>query len=434
MKIGDALELLSPRLPTGTLRQRRLGACHTVQDLRAAARRLLPAAVFDYVDGGADQELSLEANTSAFERYGYLPQVLRDVGSPDTTGSFLGHSAAMPLGFAPTGYTRMMHPQGEPAVARAAAEHRIPYVLSTMASTSLEDLAAVPGADAADRWFQLYVWKDRELTRGLVSRAQSHGYRVLEVAVDTAVSGKRLRDVRNGLTIPPALTLGSLLDIASRPNYWMGMLRGEKLDFANVRSDAPGGGHTIEGISDQFDPTVSWEDLARIRDDWDGPLVLKGPLGPEDAMRARALGVDGVHLSNHGGRQLDRTVAPVDLVAPVRSAVGDSFAIFVDSGVRHGSDIATAIALGADACFVGRPYLWALVAGGEEGVGHLVRMLTEEFTRTMQLLGVGSVQELRARGPELLQGPDPSRTAISAVRSPHPAPEGKDPQWMSLNN
>ncbi|MFI8412001.1 alpha-hydroxy acid oxidase [Paeniglutamicibacter gangotriensis] len=428
MKISDALELISPRLPTGTLRQRRLRACHTVKDLRTAARSLLPSAVFDYVDGGADQELSLETNTSAFERYRYLPQVLRDVGSPDTSGNFLGRPAALPLGFAPTGYTRMMHPEGEPAAARAAAEHRIPYVLSTMASTSLEDLAAAPGADAADRWFQLYVWKDRELTRGMVSRAQSNGYRVLEVAVDTAVSGKRLRDVRNGLTIPPALTLGSLLDIASRPNYWMGMLRGEKLEFANVRSDEPGG-HTIEGISDQFDPTVNWEDLARIRDTWNGSLVLKGPLGPEDAMRAQALGVDGVHLSNHGGRQLDRTVAPVDLVAPVRAAVGDSFGIFVDSGVRHGSDIATAIALGADACFVGRPYLWALVAGGEEGVGHLVRMLTEEFTRTMQLLGVGSVQELRARGPELLHCHEPA-----VMRTDRPGQERKSPRWMSLNN
>lgn len=393
-----------------------------MKDLRTAARRMLPAAVFDYVDGGADQELSLETNTSAFESYRYLPKVLRDVGSPDTTGSFLSRPAAMPLGFAPTGYTRMMHPEGEQAVARAAAEHRIPYVLSTMASTSLEDLAAAPGADAADRWFQLYVWKDRELTRGMVSRAQSNGYRVLEVAVDTAVSGKRLRDVRNGLTIPPALTLGSLLDIASRPNYWMGMLRGEKLEFANVRSDEPGGGHTIEGISDQFDPTVNWEDLARIRDTWNGPLVVKGPLGPEDALRAQALGIDGVHLSNHGGRQLDRTVAPVDLVAPVRAAVGESFGIFIDSGVRHGSDIATAIALGADACFVGRPYLWALVAGGEEGVGHLVRMLTEEFTRTMQLLGVGSVQELRARGPELLHCHEPT-----VMRTDRPGQEGKSP-------
>lgn len=415
MKISDALELLSPRLPSGTVRQRRLRACHSVEDLRDAARRLLPRSVFDYVDGGADQELSLKANTGAFGSYRYRPRVLEDVGSPDATGSFFGRAAALPLGLAPTGYTRMMHPQGEPAVAHAAREHGIPYVLSTMASTSLEDLSAAAGADGSDLWFQLYVWKDRELTHGLIRRAQAGGYRVLEVAVDTAVSGNRLRDLRNGLTIPPALTLGSVLDIASRPNYWMGMLRGEKLDFANVRPDAAGGGHTIAGISDQFDPSVGWEDLARIRDAWQGPLVLKGPLGPEDALRARALGVDGVHLSNHGGRQLDRTIAPVDLVAPVRAAVGEAFGIFVDSGVRHGSDIATAIALGADACFVGRPYLWALVAGGQEGVGHLVGLLEAEFTRTMQLLGVRSVRELRERGPELVHAPG------AAARGPlHP--------------
>ncbi|GAA4360250.1 alpha-hydroxy acid oxidase [Paeniglutamicibacter cryotolerans] len=411
MKLVDALELISPRLPSGTLQERRLRSCHTVDDLRRAAKRLLPRSVFDYVDGGADQELSLAANPTAFTGYRYHPKVMRDVSNPNITGSFFGRTAALPLGLAPTGYTRMMHPEGEPAVGRAANTQRIPYVLSTMASTSIEDLATAVGPDS-DLWFQLYVWKDRELTRQMIHRAHASGYRVLEIAVDTAVSGNRVRDRRNGLTIPPALTLGSLLDIGMKPNYWMRMLRGEKLEFANVRSDGPGGGHTIAGISEQFDPSVNWDDLAWIREAWVGPMVLKGPLGPEDALRAKSLGIDGVHLSNHGGRQLDRTVAPVELIAPVRAAVGDGFGVFVDSGIRHGSDIATAIALGADAAFVGRPYLWALVAGGEDGVEHLVNTLAAEFTRTLQLLGVGSVDELRAHGPELLSALSPATAAL----------------------
>ncbi|GAA5227195.1 alpha-hydroxy acid oxidase [Paeniglutamicibacter antarcticus] len=401
MKLTDALGLVAPRLPHGTRSQRRLQSCYTVADLRGAARRRLPRSVFDYVDGGADQELSLAANPSAFSAYRYSPRLMRDVSNPDTTGTFLGRPAALPLGLAPTGYTRMMHPAGEPAVGRAARAGQIPYVLSTMASTSIEDLARATG-DGADSWFQLYVWKDRELTHSMIRRAQNSGYRVLEVAVDTAVSGNRIRDRRNGLTIPPALSLGSLLDIASKPNYWMGMLRGEKLEFANVPSGGSGSGSTIAGISEQFDPSVDWDDLARIREIWEGPMVLKGPLGPQDALHARGLGIDGVHLSNHGGRQLDRTLAPVELIAPVRAAVGEEFGLFVDSGIRHGSDIATAIALGADAAFVGRPYLWALAAGGEAGVGHLIGMLSAEFTRTLQLLGVRSVHELRALGPELL--------------------------------
>jgi L-lactate dehydrogenase (cytochrome) len=298
----------------------------------------------------------------------------------------------------------MINPLGEPAVARAAANAAIPYALSTMASTSLEDLASAPGVDAGDLWFQLYVWKDRALTMELVRRAEHSGYRVLEVAVDTAVSGNRVRDVRNGLTIPPALTLGSILDIGRKPNYWVGMLASPALEFANVSTSA-GGSYTVENISGQFDPAVTWDDLKRLREAWPGKLVIKGPIGAADAKRAQALGIDGVHLSNHGGRQLDRSIAPADLIRPVREAVGDDFGILVDSGVRHGSDIATAIALGADACFVGRPYLWGLVAGGQAGVEHVAGLLSSQFRRTLQLLGMPSVDELRLAGPGLLLPP-----------------------------
>ncbi|MCY0903342.1 alpha-hydroxy acid oxidase [Arthrobacter sp. H14-L1] len=400
MKVSQALKLVSIKPPSGSRTSRRLERCRTIDDVRLAAKRRLPRPVFDYVDGGADSEDSLRNNTDALGRYHYLPRVLTDVGNPDLSATILGRKTAVPLGFAPTGYTRMIDPRGEPAVARAAARAGIPYVLSTMASTSLEDLAEAEGVNSADLWFQLYVWKDRALTLELVRRAWASGYRVLEVAVDTAVTGNRLRDVRNGLTIPPALSLRSLADIGSRPGYWAGMLAGPALTFANVEGRSSG--YSVDNIGRQFDPGVTWEDLDTLRQAWPGKLVLKGPIGPADAKRAQSLGVDGVHLSNHGGRQLDRTLAPVELVRPVRAAVGEDFAILVDSGIRHGSDVATAIALGADACMVGRAYLWGLVAGGQEGVEHVADLLTGQFRRTLQLLGMASVEELRAAGPGLL--------------------------------
>ena len=264
MKLSEAAQLVSLKLPSGTRTERRLGSCRTIEDVRQAAKRRLPRSIFDYVDGGADDEQSLRNNVESFRRYRYLPKVLSDVSSPDISATVLGRKTAAPLGFAPTGYTRMINPLGEPSVARAASAAGIPYALSTMASTSLEDLAASPGANTADLWFQLYVWKDRALTMDLVRRAEQSGYRVLEIAVDTAVSGNRVRDARNGLTIPPALTLGSILDIGRKPNYWAGMLASPVLEFANV-SDGAGGGYTIENISDQFDPGVTWDDLERLR-------------------------------------------------------------------------------------------------------------------------------------------------------------------------
>lgn len=398
MRIHEVRELIQLKPIDLNGRRRRLAAAHTTEDFRLLARRALPRSVFDYVDGGADEETSLRANVDAFRRRRFVPRSLTDVSDPDLSTKILGQAVSAPLGLAPTGYTRMISPLGEPAVAAAAASAGLPYVLSTMATTSLEDVAAA--APEAERWFQLYVWKDRRLTELLVQRAAQAGYSVLEIAVDTAVSGFRVRDVRNGLTIPPALTLSGLVDIGTRPRYWTSMLRHPALRFANVGSGGSDGasGYTIENITSQFDPAVTWDDVARIRDQWPGKLVVKGPVSARDAVRAKDLGVDGVHLSNHGGRQLDRAIAPIDLVEPVRSAVGEDFCVLVDSGVRHGADIATALALGADACLIGRPYLWALAAGGQEGVTRLLKLLTGQLRRTMQLLGVASVDELRHEG------------------------------------
>jgi L-lactate dehydrogenase (cytochrome) len=376
--------------------RRRLSACHDVADLRAAGRRLTPRPVFDYVEGGADEELSVRANVRAFRRWQFRPRALVNVSEPDLSAAFLGSVAPLPLALAPTGYTRMMHPAGELAAARAAQRHGLPYTLSTMATTTIE--AVAEGAQP-DLWFQLYILRDSGLNSELVDRAAAAKYRVLVVTVDCFVTGHRSRDRRNGLVIPPELTAQTLASIAGKPGYWIRMLRGPAIDFANFA------GHsavTIEDTGQLFNPAITWDDIAELRARWPGRLVIKGPLGPADAARAVAAGADGVQLSNHGGRQLDRTVPPADMIAAVREAVGPDVSVLVDSGIRHGSDIAVALALGADACAIGRAYLYGLMAGGERGVNQALDILAAQFKRTMQLLGVPSVPELRAQGRELL--------------------------------
>jgi L-lactate dehydrogenase (cytochrome) len=383
--------------------RRRLSSCHDVYELRRSARRVIPRPVFDYVDGAADEELSMAANTRAFRRWRFQPRALTGITAVDTATKLLDRDLPLPLVLAPTGYTRMMHPAGESGVARAAQRHGLPYTLSTMATTSIEDVAA---AAQPDLWFQLYIQKDEGLTKELVNRAEAAGYRVLVVTVDTFVTGHRTRDERNGLVIPPALTMQTLGNIAVKPGYWMRMLRSEAIDFANFTGTGSGSEvSTIEGTGTMFNPTVSWDDIAALRARWPGKLVIKGPLSAADATRATEAGVDGLQLSNHGGRQLDRTVPPVDLIAQVRDAVGPEVAVLVDSGVRHGADIAVALALGADACAIGRAYLYGLMAGGEPGVDKVIDILTDQFVRTLHLMGVSSVAELRAGGRELLMAP-----------------------------
>jgi L-lactate dehydrogenase (cytochrome) len=289
-----------------------------------------------------------------------------------------------------------LHPSGETAAARAAARRGLPYTLSTMATTSIPELAA---AVHGDLWFQLYILTDKGLTRELVDRAAACGYRVLVVTVDTVVGGRRVRDVRNGLTVPPRLTMRTIADIGSHPAYWMRMLRSPAMKFANL---AVGRSMTIAGSARFFHSGITWDDMADLRERWTGKLVIKGPLGAADARRAVEAGADGLQLSNHGGRQLDRAIAPIDLLPTVRDAVGGDLAVLVDSGVRHGADIATAIALGADAAAVGRAYLYGLMVAGEPGVDKALDLLAEQFRRTLQLLGVTSATELRKHGPELL--------------------------------
>ena len=379
--------------------RRVLRRCHDMDDLRRAARRRLPAPVFGYVDGGADSEVTVGANLAALRRWEFRPRVLRDVGEPDLRASVLGTVLPAPLGLAPTGFTRLVHPLGEVAVARAAASRGLPYCLSTVGTSSIEEIAVL---GLRDLWFQLYVMRDRNIPRALIGRAASAGYQALEVTVDIPVAGRRLRDLRTGLTMPPTLTPRAIAGIAARPRYWISMLRGPALEFASLTPYGAFRTTTIADLAGQFDPTLNWDDLAAIRALWPGRLVLKGPVGPADATRAVAAGVDGIHLSNHGGRQLDRCIPPIDLVRPVREVVGDDITVIVDSGIRHGADIAVALARGADMCMIGRGYLYGLAAAGQLGVEHAIDLLQVQLRRTMQLMGVTSVAELRQHADALV--------------------------------
>ena len=376
-----------------------LRGVHSVADLRRSARRRLPRAIFDYLEGGAEQERTLRANLVRYAGCRFQPRVLSGAGVPDLQTTVFGQRLPIPLALAPTGYTRLIHPDGEAGAARAAGRLGVPYTAATMATTSLEEVAA---ATPGPLWFQLYVSKEWRVTEALVARAQRAGCRALLVSVDTQVAGQRLRDQRNGLTIPPAPSPASLLGIALHPRYWRGLVTGPELTFANFEGASGPAAGGIAEITRSFEPGLSWEHLRRLRQTWTGPLLVKGPLRPSDVARAVAEGCDGVYLSNHGGRQLDRSPHPLDLLVAARQQVGGNVPLLVDSGIRTGADAVVALALGADVCLVGRPYLYGLAAGGEEGVALLIRMLRDEMERTMQLLGVSGTADLRARGAELV--------------------------------
>lgn len=374
---------------------RRLARAANVGDLRRIARRRLPGGVFDYIDGGAEDERTLTRNSEAFAELTFRPRVLRDVGSVDPSTTLFGRHLPLPLVLAPTGFTRIADPQGELAVARAAARADLPYTLSTLATRSIEEVAAV---SAGPKWFQVYVWRDKELVREMIGRAAGAGYEALMVTVDTAVLGRRERDVRRGFSLPPKIGLDTLIDGALHPGWTWQFVRAEPIRFANVAGrDVGDGSHAVslaDYVSSQFDPNLSWDDLAWMREHWDGPLVVKGIQTIEDAVLAADLGVEAVALSNHGGRQLDSAPSPIELVAPVVDAVGDRTAVLCDGGIRRGSDIVKAVALGATACMAGRPYLYGLGAAGERGVDRVLELLAADVRRTMALTGACTLDEL----------------------------------------
>lgn len=379
--------------PTLNRTTARLAKAADIADVRRIARRVTPTGPFDYVDGAANSEESMRRNTEAYRNLELRPTVLRDVGEVDLSTEVFGQRSELPVGLAPTGFTRMMHAAGEPAVARAAQSAGVPYTLSTMGTTAIEDLAAqVPDAR---RWFQLYSWReDRDRARGLVERAQENGYDTLMVTVDTATGGLRYRDHRNGMTIPPQLTARTLVDASYRPRWWFDFLTTEPLRFATLSSSA---GDSMDVIMKTFDPTLSWADIEWIREVWSGPLLVKGIQTPSDAQRALDAGCDGVYLSNHGGRQLDRAPVPLAELPGIREVLGPDVPIIVDSGITSGVDVLGALALGADFTMIGRAYLYGLMAGGQRGVERVLDILRAELQVGMQLLGVRSVDEL---GPQ----------------------------------
>lgn len=384
---------------------RRLASAASVDDLRRIARRRLPRGVFDYIDGAAEDEQTLAHNHAAFEAIRFRPRVLRNVSGIDTTTTLLGRPLPFPLVLAPTGFTRIADPEGELAVARAASRAGLPYTLSTLGTRSIEEVAAA-GGTGARLWFQVYVWRDRGLVAEMISRAAAADYEALVVTVDTAVLGRRERDVRRGFSLPPKIGLGTFVDGAVHPGWTWRFVRSDPIKFANVVGLDVGDGSTAvslaEYVNSQFDPALDWDDLEWMRSVWNGPIVVKGIQTVADAVLAADRGVDAIALSNHGGRQLDGAPAPIDLVAPVAQAVGERIEIICDGGVRRGGDIVKAIALGATACMTGRPYLYGLGAAGERGVDHVINLFDEGMRRTMALVGVNRIDAL---GPDLVGPP-----------------------------
>ena len=371
------------------LKRARLSDAQTIDDLRKIAKRRTPAAAFDYTDGAADDEISMNRARQAFKDVEFHPSILNDVSNVDTSCEVFGGPSALPFGIAPTGFTRPMQTEGELAGASAAGKAGIPFCLSTLGTTSIEDVKA---ANPHGRnFFQLYVMRQREISYGLVKRAAAAGFDTLFFTVDTPIAGARLRDKRNGFSIPPQISLGTVANAIPRPWWWVDFLTTPTLSFASLSST---GGTVGELLNSAMDPSIQFSDLEEIRSMWPGKLVVKGVQNVEDSKKLADLGVDGIILSNHGGRQLDRAPVPFWLLPEVVREVGKDLDVTMDTGIMHGADIVAAMAMGAKFTFIGRAYLYGLMAGGEAGVTRAIEILAEQVRRTMQLLQVETIDEL----------------------------------------
>lgn len=391
-KPSELKEFMTFKKPSLDFAGNRLEKALTIYDLRKIAKRRTPAAAFDYTDGAAEGEFSMNRARQAFEDIEFHPGVLTDVSTVDTTTEVLGGTSAMPFGIAPTGFTRLMQTEGEIAGAGAAGAAGIPFTLSTLGTTSIEDVRA---ADPDGRlWFQLYVMREREISYGLVERAAKAGFDTLFFTVDTPVAGSRLRDKRNGFSIPPHLTMKTLLNAIPRPWWWFDFLTTPKLEFASLSST---GGTVGELLDNAMDPSINCEDLKIIREMWPGKIVIKGVQNLEDSKKLADLGVDGILLSNHGGRQLDRAPVPFHLLPEVVREVGNDVEVMVDTGIMNGADIVASMALGAKFTLIGRAYLYGLMAGGRRGVDRTIEILSDEVRRTMKLLQVHNIAELEPK-------------------------------------
>ena len=400
----ELAKLMRFKAPDLNGRRRRLNAALTIYDLKDIAQRRTPRAAFDYTDGAAEGELSLARARQAFEDIEFHPSILRDVSTVSTETAILGGTSAMPFGIAPTGFTRLMQTEGEIAGAGAAAAAGIPFTLSTLGTTSIENVKA---ANPEGRnWFQLYVMRQREISYGLVERAAAAGFDTLMFTVDTPVAGARLRDKRNGFSIPPQLTAGTIINAIPRPWWWWDFLTTPPLEFASLSTT---GGTVGELLDSAMDPSINYDDLKTIRDMWPGKLVIKGVQNVEDSRRLADLGVDGILLSNHGGRQLDRAPIPFHLLPDVVREVGKDTEVMVDTGIMNGADIVASLALGAKFTLIGRAYLYGLMAGGRAGVDRAVQILSDQVVRTMKLLEVASIEELEPRHVTQLERLTPRR-------------------------
>jgi L-lactate dehydrogenase (cytochrome) len=384
--------LLGWSLPKFPLEDRKLKRAVNLQELRLIARKRVPKAVFDYVDGGANDEISYQRSAETFSKVQFHARVLRDVSKIDLTTKIAGKESSLPIIFAPTGYTRMMNYEGEPMVAQICEENNLIYSLSTMGTTSSQEIAdQVPGVR---RWFQLYLWRDRSQSLQFIYGAKEAGFEGLILTVDTAVGGIKWRDMRNGLTVPPKITLKTFLDMALKPKWWFNLLTTAPLEFATFRNfNKP----LSEIAATIFDPAVTFADVKWLRSVWKGKLIIKGIQTVEDAKQLAKIGVDAIILSNHGGRQLDKSVVPLEILPEVRKAVGKKgkgTQIYIDGAIMSGADVLAAVALGADAVLIGRAYLYGAMAAGREGVQKVVETLRFEMETAMKLMGARNIDEL----------------------------------------
>ncbi len=371
-----------------------LQRCFSIDDLKKAAKKSLPGVMFDYIEGGADDELAISRNRQSFQQYEFIPRILTDVSKIDLSSVIQNINSRLPIVIAPTAMTRMFHFQGEVAVAKAAKTRGIPYSLSTMSTCSIEDVAAVkpePG------FFQIYVWKNKAMVDDFIKRCKLCGYQGLMLTVDLATPGNRERDLRNGHGDAKRQKRSIALGALKTPRWLFRLISSPPLTLANMVEHLPNGGHlgkTIETVNQQFDASVNWEDAKLMCQQWQGKFLIKGIQSVADAIKAVEIGATGIVLSNHGGRQLDSTPPAMDILAEVRAQVGDEIEILIDGGIRRGSDVIKAIALGATACLIGRPYLYGLAAGGEAGVVRALSILETEMETTMKLIGCDSVNKL----------------------------------------
>ena len=373
----------------------KISDCRNFNDFRILAKKKLPAPIFHYIDGGADDEVTLRRNTSAFDDCDLIPNILTSVGKPDLSTTIFGRKIDMPIFLSPTAMQRLYHPDGDKASARAAEKFGTFYSMSTMANNSIEEISNI---SSGPKLFQLYVHKDKSITDDLLDRCKRSGFDGMCLTVDTLVAGNREKDHKTGFTTPPKLTLNSLLSFALRPSWVLKYLTNKKFELSNVKKKTDKGTNiaksVIDYINEQYDPKMNWKDAEYCVKRWNGPFALKGVMSVDDAKRAIDIGCTAIMISNHGGRQLDGSRSPFDQIKAISDAVGDKLEIILDGGVRRGTHVLKALAAGAKACSFGKMFLFSLSAGGQQGVEHLLKMMHDEINRNMILMGCKNLSEL----------------------------------------